>query len=37
MKELLLESNRCYLCKNPRCKANCPISTPIPDYLRKDK
>ena len=33
MKELLLESNRCYLCKNPRCKANCPISTPIPEVI----
>ena len=33
MKELLLESNRCYLCKNPRCKVNCPISTPIPEVI----
>ncbi len=30
MKDLIIESNRCYLCKNPRCQANCPISTPIP-------
>lgn len=33
MKDLVLESNRCYLCKNPRCKANCPIETPIPEII----
>ncbi|MDO5518285.1 MAG: NAD(P)-dependent oxidoreductase [Clostridium sp.] len=33
MKELLLEADRCYLCKNPRCKNHCPISTPIPDVI----
>ncbi|MGG7143509.1 NAD(P)-dependent oxidoreductase [Clostridium nigeriense] len=33
MKDLVLEANRCYLCKNPRCKANCPISTPIPEII----
>lgn len=33
MKDLVLESNRCYLCKNPRCQANCPISTPIPEII----
>lgn len=30
MKDLVLESNRCYLCKNPKCQTNCPINTPIP-------
>ena len=33
MNNLLLEANRCYLCKNPRCKANCPIDTPIPKII----
>ena len=33
MKDLVLESNRCYLCKNPKCQANCPISTPIPEII----
>lgn len=27
------EANRCLLCKNPRCKANCPINTPIPEII----
>lgn len=30
---LLDEANRCLLCKNPRCKGNCPINTPIPDII----
>lgn len=34
MKELLLEADRCLLCKNARCKANCPISTEIPEVIR---
>ena len=33
LKELLLEADRCLLCKNARCKANCPIETPIPDII----
>ncbi len=33
MKDLVLEADRCYLCKNPRCKAHCPISTPIPEII----
>ncbi|MGL5379859.1 NAD(P)-dependent oxidoreductase [Clostridium sp.] len=33
MKELQLEADRCLLCKNPRCKANCPINTPIPEVI----
>ena len=33
MKELLLEADRCLLCKNARCKANCPISTEIPEVI----
>lgn len=27
------EANRCLLCKNPRCKQHCPISTPIPEVI----
>lgn len=27
------EANRCFLCKKPRCKANCPIDTPIPEII----
>ena len=34
MKELRLEADRCLLCKNARCKANCPISTEIPEVIR---
>jgi len=30
---LLDEANRCLLCKNPKCKANCPIDTPIPEII----
>ena len=33
MNDLLLEANRCYLCKKPRCKSNCPIDTPIPEII----
>ncbi|NQX84251.1 MAG: NAD(P)-dependent oxidoreductase, partial [Mycoplasmataceae bacterium] len=29
----LEEANRCILCKNPRCKANCPVSTMIPEVI----
>ena len=34
MKRLLLEADRCLLCKNARCKANCPISTEIPEVVK---
>lgn len=27
------EADRCLLCRNPRCKANCPIDTPIPEII----
>lgn len=27
------EANRCLLCKKPRCKEFCPISTPIPEII----
>jgi len=30
---LLDEANRCLLCKNPKCRVNCPIDTPIPDVI----
>ncbi|MGL5151918.1 MAG: NAD(P)-dependent oxidoreductase [Clostridium sp.] len=30
---LLTEANRCLLCKKPRCKESCPISTEIPDII----
>lgn len=30
---LLDEANRCLLCKNPRCRANCPINTAIPEII----
>jgi glutamate synthase (NADPH) small chain len=30
---LIDEANRCLLCKNPRCKNNCPISTEIPEVI----
>ena len=33
-KFLLDEANRCLLCKNPRCKSNCPIETPIPEIVK---
>ena len=34
MKELVLEADRCLLCKNARCQANCPISTEIPEVVK---
>lgn len=33
MKELLLEANRCIMCKKPRCREHCPIDTPIPEAI----
>jgi glutamate synthase (NADPH/NADH) small chain len=30
---LLDDANRCLLCKNPKCRVNCPIDTPIPDII----
>lgn len=30
---MLDEANRCLICKNPRCQAHCPISTPIPEVI----
>ncbi len=33
MEYLLSEASRCLKCKNPRCKANCPIGTEIPDVI----
>ena len=34
MKEYLLnEADRCLKCKNPKCKNNCPIDTPIPEVI----
>ena len=30
----MLFRSRCLLCKNARCKANCPISTEIPEVIR---
>lgn len=27
------EADRCLLCKKPRCRANCPIDTPIPEVI----
>ena len=37
MKKLLLEADRCLLCKNPRCKNNCPISTEIQEVIQMFK
>ncbi|MFR5265403.1 NAD(P)-dependent oxidoreductase [Clostridium sp.] len=34
MTSLLLEAERCLLCKKPRCKSNCPINTPIPKIMK---
>ena len=33
MKDLKLEAQRCLKCKNAKCKANCPIATPIPEVI----
>lgn len=33
MKDLMSEANRCLLCKNARCKQNCPINTDIPSII----
>lgn len=33
MTELINKANKCLLCKNPRCKKNCPISTEIPTII----
>ena len=31
--ELLADAERCLLCKKSRCRANCPIDTPIPEVI----
>jgi len=31
---IISEANRCLKCKNPRCSANCPVSTPIPEVMK---
>lgn len=31
---ILDEANRCLQCKNPRCRAGCPINTNIPEMIR---
>lgn len=28
------EADRCIMCKNPRCKKNCPVGTPIPEVIQ---
>lgn len=33
MKELVIEAEKCYICKNPKCKLNCPIGTAIPEII----
>ncbi len=33
MTELINKANKCLLCKNPRCKQNCPINTEIPTII----
>lgn len=27
------DANRCYMCKNAKCKQHCPIQTPIPEII----
>ncbi len=34
MNQLITEANKCLLCKNPRCKKNCPVGTPIPEIIQ---
>lgn len=33
LKSAIAEANRCLNCKAPRCKAGCPISNDIPDFV----
>ena len=33
MSSIKQEANRCLRCKNPRCAAHCPVSTPIPQVM----
>ncbi|WP_305303377.1 NAD(P)-dependent oxidoreductase [Romboutsia ilealis] len=32
--ELREEANKCFTCKVPKCKKNCPIDTPIPEIIQ---
>ena len=34
---IMNEANRCLQCKVPMCQKGCPISTPIPDVIKKFK
>jgi len=33
LKDLIIEANRCLMCKKAKCSSNCPISTPIPEVI----
>ncbi|ADL52663.1 NADPH-dependent glutamate synthase [Clostridium cellulovorans] len=33
----LTEASRCLNCKNPKCKANCPVNMSIPDFIASIK
>ena len=33
MKNLILEADRCFMCKKPKCSSFCPISTPVPEVV----
>ena len=33
MKSLILEADRCFMCKKPKCSSFCPISTPVPEVV----
>ena len=34
---IMKEAERCLQCKNPMCQKGCPISTPIPEVIKKFK
>ena len=34
MSSIKKEAERCLKCKNPRCAANCPVATPIPQVMQ---
>lgn len=34
MEKLIFESEKCYLCKKPKCQAHCPIATSVPEVIQ---
>ncbi len=34
LQDAMTEAKRCIQCKNPKCKAGCPVEVPIPEFIK---